>query len=37
MGDAPNMQPNLNDQQQFRLKKFNEVKDYLFLRLEKDN
>ena len=28
MGEAPNMYPNLNDQQQFRLNKINEVKDY---------
>ena len=28
MGEAHNMYPNLNDQQQFRLNKINEVKDY---------
>ena len=28
MGEAPNIYPNLNDQQQFRLKKIIEVKDY---------
>ena len=28
MGEAPIMYPNLNDQQQFRLNKINEVKDY---------
>ena len=28
MGEVPNMYPNLNDQQQFRLDKVNEVKDY---------
>ena len=28
MGEAPNMYPNLNDQQQLRLNKINEVKDY---------
>ena len=28
MGEAPNMYPNLNDQQQFRLHKINEIKDY---------
>ena len=28
MGEAPNMYPNLNDQQQFRLNKINKVKDY---------
>ena len=27
MGEAPNIYPNLNDQQQFRLNKINEVKD----------
>ena len=27
-GEAPNIYPNLNDQQQFRLNKINEVKDY---------
>ena len=28
MGEARNMYPNLNDQQQFRLNKINEIKDY---------
>ena len=28
MGDAPKIYPNSNDQQQFRLNKVNEVKDY---------
>ena len=28
MGEAPNMYPNLNGQQQFRLNKINQVKDY---------
>ena len=28
MGEAPNMYPNLYDQQQLRLNKINEVKDY---------
>ena len=28
MVEVPNMYPNLNDQQQFRLNKINEVKDY---------
>ena len=28
MGESPNMYPNLNDQQQFRLNKINEVKYY---------
>ena len=36
MGEAPNIYPNSNDQQQFRLNKINEVKDYLLLRLEKE-
>ena len=26
--EAPNIYPNLNDQQQFRLNKINEIKDY---------
>ena len=29
MGEAHNIYPNLNDQQQFRFNKINEVKDYL--------
>ena len=29
MGEKPNMSPNLNDQQQFRLNEMNEFKDYL--------
>ena len=29
MGEACNIYPNLNDQQQFRFNKINEVKDYL--------
>ena len=28
MGEASNIYPNLNDQQQFRLNKISEVKDY---------
>ena len=28
MGEATNMYPNLNDQQQFRLNEINEIKDY---------
>ena len=28
MGEAPNIYKNVNDQQQFRLNKINEVKDY---------
>ena len=31
MGKAPNLNPDLNDQQQFRLNKINEVKDYLIV------
>ena len=27
--ETPNIYPNLNDQQQFRLNKLNEVRDYL--------
>ena len=30
MSEAPNMYPNLNDQQQFRLNKISEFKDYFF-------
>ena len=29
MGEATNMYPNLNDQQQLRLNEINEIKDYL--------
>ena len=35
MGEAPNMYPNLNDQQQFRLNKINEK--VILERLEKEN
>ena len=35
MGEAPNMYPNLNDQQQFRLNKINEK--IILERLEKEN
>ena len=37
MGEAHNMYPNLNDQQQFRLKKSVKLKIILFLRLKKGN
>ena len=33
MGESPNMYPNLNDQQQFRLNKTIEVKDYFIARI----
>ena len=33
MGKASNMYPNLNDQQQFRLNKINEVKDYFIAKI----
>ena len=32
-----NMHPNLNDQEQFRLNKINEIKDYLLLRFMKED
>ena len=35
MGEAPNMYPNLNDQQQFRLNRINEK--IILERLEKEN
>ena len=35
MGETPNMYPNLNDQQQFRLNKINEK--IILERLEKEN
>ena len=31
---APNICPNLNDQQQFRLNKINKVKDYFIAKIE---
>ena len=37
MGEGPNMYPNLNYQQQFRLNKINEVKDNFIAGLEKEN
>ena len=33
MGEAPNIYPNLNDQTQLRLKKTNEIKNYLIIEL----
>ena len=33
MGEASSMYPNLNDQQQFRLNKINEVKDYFIVEI----
>ena len=35
MGEAPNMHPSLKDQQQFRLNKINEVKDYFIAEIRK--
>ena len=35
--ETPNIYPNLNDQQQFRLNKINEMKDYLLQRLKEEN
>ena len=37
MGEASNMYPNLNDQQQFRLNKINKVKDYFIAEIKKEN
>ena len=37
MGEASNMYPNLNNQQQYRLNKINEFKIILLLKLEKEN
>ena len=34
MGEATNMYPNLNDQQQLRLNKINEVKDYFITEIK---
>ena len=33
--EAPNLYPNLKDQQQFRLNKINEVKDYFVAEIKK--
>ena len=33
MGEASNMYPNLNDQQQFRLNKINEIKVYFIVEI----
>ena len=35
MGEAPNLYANLNEQQQFRLNKINEVKDYFVAEIRK--
>ena len=35
--ETPNMYPNLNDQQQFRLNKINEIKVYLVVELKEEN
>ena len=35
MGEATNMYPNLNDQEQFRLNKISEIRDYFIA--EKEN
>ena len=35
MGEATNMFPNLNDQQQSRLNRINEIKDYFMQRFVK--
>ena len=35
MGEATNMFPNLNDEQQFRLNRINEIKDYFMQRFMK--
>ena len=32
--ETPNMYPNLNDQQQFRLNKINEIKDYFVVEIK---
>ena len=37
MGEASNMYPNLNDQQQLRLNKINKVKDYFIAEIKKEN
>ena len=35
MGEASNVYPDLNDQQQFRLNKINEVKDHFIAEIKK--
>ena len=35
MSKATNMYPNLNDQQQFRLNKINDIKDYSIAEIKK--
>ena len=34
MGEGTNMYPNLNDQQQFRLNKINEIKNYIIAEIK---
>ena len=34
MDEAPNMYPSLNDQQQFRLNKINDVEDYFIAEIK---
>ena len=34
MGEGTNMYPNLNDQQQFRLNKINEIKNYFIAEIK---
>ena len=36
MVEATNMYPNLNDQQQFRLNKINEIKDYFVAKIREE-
>ena len=36
MVEATNMYPNLNDQQQFRLNKINEIKDYFIAKIREE-
>ena len=36
MAECSNIYPNLNDQQEFRLNKINEIKDY-FAEIKKEN
>ena len=37
MGEASNMYPDLNDEQQFRLNKINKVKYYFIAEIKKEN
>ena len=36
MVEATNMYPNLNDQQQFRLNKINEIKDFFIAKIREE-